>query len=98
MARPTRPGTGPPRCTDPGAPHLQCPTRNGSSGYEPDWEDHRHVGLRVAGTIGLPASQGRSPLLPPVGLLVPVYTYEGTNEIHTLILGRAITGIGVFGS
>jgi glutaryl-CoA dehydrogenase len=50
----------------------------------------------VAGTIGLPASQDCSPLLPPVGLLVPVYTYEGTNEIHALILGQAITGIGAF--
>ena len=24
--------------------------------------------------------------------LESVYTYEGTNEIHTLALGRAITG------
>jgi hypothetical protein len=52
----------------------------------------------VAGTIGLPASQGCSALLPPVGLRVPVCTYEGTNEIHTLILGQAITGMGAFGS
>ncbi|MCU1497641.1 MAG: acyl-CoA dehydrogenase domain protein [Acidimicrobiales bacterium] len=28
--------------------------------------------------------------------LESVYTYEGTNEIHTLILGQAITGIGAF--
>jgi len=28
--------------------------------------------------------------------LETVYTYEGTNEIHTLILGQAITGIGAF--
>lgn len=26
-----------------------------------------------------------------------VYTYEGTHEINTLILGRALTGIGAFG-
>jgi glutaryl-CoA dehydrogenase len=25
-----------------------------------------------------------------------VYTYEGTNEIHTLILGQALTGISAF--
>ncbi|MBE8540101.1 acyl-CoA dehydrogenase, partial [Geoglobus acetivorans] len=25
-----------------------------------------------------------------------VYTYEGTDDIHTLILGRAITGIQAF--
>ena len=29
--------------------------------------------------------------------LETVYTYEGTNEIHTLILGHAITGIPAFG-
>lgn len=28
--------------------------------------------------------------------LESVYTYEGTNEIHTLILGQAITGIAAF--
>ena len=29
--------------------------------------------------------------------LESVYTYEGTNEIHTLIMGQAITGISAFG-
>jgi hypothetical protein len=28
--------------------------------------------------------------------LETVYTYEGTNEIHTLILGDALTGIPAF--
>ena len=28
--------------------------------------------------------------------LESVYTYEGTNEIHTLILGQAITGQNAF--
>ncbi|MGH9196937.1 MAG: acyl-CoA dehydrogenase family protein, partial [Acidimicrobiia bacterium] len=28
--------------------------------------------------------------------LETVYTYEGTNEIHTLVLGQAITGIPAF--
>ena len=28
--------------------------------------------------------------------LESVLTYEGTNEIHTLILGQAITGISSF--
>jgi glutaryl-CoA dehydrogenase len=28
--------------------------------------------------------------------LESVYTYEGTNEVHTLILGRALTGIDAF--
>jgi hypothetical protein len=25
-----------------------------------------------------------------------VYTYEGTNEVHTLVLGQSITGISAF--
>jgi glutaryl-CoA dehydrogenase len=28
--------------------------------------------------------------------LETVFTYEGTNEIHTLIMGHAITGIEAF--
>jgi glutaryl-CoA dehydrogenase len=28
--------------------------------------------------------------------LESVYTYEGTHDIHTLIIGQAITGIGAF--
>ena len=29
--------------------------------------------------------------------LESVRTYEGTDEVHTLIMGRAITGIAAFG-
>jgi len=29
--------------------------------------------------------------------LETVLTYEGTHEIHTLVLGRAITGLDAFG-
>ncbi len=29
--------------------------------------------------------------------LESVYTYEGTHEVHTLVLGKAITGIDAFG-
>jgi glutaryl-CoA dehydrogenase len=29
--------------------------------------------------------------------LESVYTYEGTHDVHTLILGQEITGIGAFG-
>jgi len=28
--------------------------------------------------------------------LETVYTYEGTNEIHTLVMGQAITGLNAF--
>ena len=30
------------------------------------------------------------------GNLESVYTYEGTHEIHTLVLGQALTGIAAF--
>jgi glutaryl-CoA dehydrogenase len=29
--------------------------------------------------------------------LETVYTYEGTHDIHTLVLGQAVTGINAFG-
>jgi glutaryl-CoA dehydrogenase len=38
------------------------------------------------------------PVIRHMNNLESVYTYEGTNEIHTLILGQAITGLGAFGS
>lgn len=38
------------------------------------------------------------PVMRHMNNLESVYTYEGTNEIHTLILGQAITGIGAFRS
>jgi glutaryl-CoA dehydrogenase len=36
------------------------------------------------------------PVMRHMANLESVYTYEGTNEIHTLILGRAITGLEAF--
>jgi glutaryl-CoA dehydrogenase len=37
------------------------------------------------------------PVIRHMNNLESVYTYEGTNEIHTLVLGQAITGISAFG-
>jgi glutaryl-CoA dehydrogenase len=37
------------------------------------------------------------PVIRHMNNLESVYTYEGTNEIHTLVLGHAITGISAFG-
>jgi glutaryl-CoA dehydrogenase len=37
------------------------------------------------------------PIIRHMNNLESVFTYEGTNEIHTLILGQAITGIEAFG-
>jgi glutaryl-CoA dehydrogenase len=36
------------------------------------------------------------PVIRHMNNLESVYTYEGTNEIHPLILGQAITGIPAF--
>ena len=36
------------------------------------------------------------PVMRHMNNLESVYTYEGTNEIHTLILGQAITGQAAF--
>ena len=36
------------------------------------------------------------PVIRHMNNLESVYTYEGTNEIHTLILGQAITGHSAF--
>jgi glutaryl-CoA dehydrogenase len=30
--------------------------------------------------------------------LESVYTYEGTHDIHTLVLGQAVTGLNAFGA
>jgi glutaryl-CoA dehydrogenase len=30
--------------------------------------------------------------------LESVFTYEGTHEVHTLIVGKAITGLNAFGN
>ena len=36
------------------------------------------------------------PVIRHMNNLETVYTYEGTNEIHTLILGQALTGLSAF--
>jgi len=36
------------------------------------------------------------PVMRHMNNLESVYTYEGTNEIHTLVLGQAITGLSAF--
>lgn len=36
------------------------------------------------------------PVIRHMNNLESVYTYEGTNEVHTLILGQALTGINAF--
>lgn len=62
--------------------------------------DNVRVALEVArmarGVLGANGITGEYDVMRHAANLESVYTYEGTNEIHTLILGQAITGIGAF--
>ena len=51
---------------------------------------HRPIGL------GANSITTEYPVIRHMNNLESVFTYEGTNEIHTLILGQAITGIAAF--
>ena len=62
--------------------------------------DNVRMALEVARTarsvLGANGITLEYPVIRHMNNLESVYTYEGTNEIHTLILGQAITGIGAF--
>lgn len=64
--------------------------------------DNVRMALDVArmarGMLGANGITLEYPVIRHMTNLESVYTYEGTNEIHTLILGQAITGISAFGS
>jgi glutaryl-CoA dehydrogenase len=64
--------------------------------------DNVRMALEVARTarsvLGANGITLEYPAIRHMNNLESVYTYEGTNEIHTLILGQAITGISAFGS
>ena len=62
--------------------------------------DNVAMAREVAGTarsvLGANGITLEYPVMRHMNNLESVYTYEGTNEIHTLILGRAITGQAAF--
>lgn len=62
--------------------------------------DNVRVAMDVArmsrGLHGGSGITGEYPVMRHMANLESVYTYEGTNEIHTLILGQAITGHSAF--
>ncbi|MGB3411573.1 MAG: acyl-CoA dehydrogenase family protein [Microthrixaceae bacterium] len=62
--------------------------------------DNVRMALEVArearGVLGANGITTEYPVIRHMNNLESVYTYEGTNEIHTLILGQAITGIPAF--
>jgi glutaryl-CoA dehydrogenase len=56
--------------------------------------------LRIArearGILGANGITLEYPVIRHMNNLESVYTYEGTNEIHTLVVGQALTGIRAF--
>lgn len=62
--------------------------------------DNVRMALEVArearSVLGANGITTEYPVIRHMNNLESVYTYEGTNEIHTLILGNAITGIAAF--
>ena len=62
--------------------------------------DNVRTALEVArtarGVLGANGITLEYPVIRHMTNLESVYTYEGTNEIHTLILGQALTGIPAF--
>jgi glutaryl-CoA dehydrogenase len=62
--------------------------------------DNVGMALRVArearSVLGANGVTLEYPVIRHMNNLESVYTYEGTNEIHTLIMGQAITGISAF--
>ena len=54
------------------------------------------VARQARGVLGANGITLEYPVMRHMNNLESVYTYEGTNEIHTLVLGQAITGISAF--
>lgn len=54
------------------------------------------VAREARGVLGANGITLEYPVIRHMNNLESVYTYEGTHEIHTLILGQAITGLNAF--
>ena len=55
-----------------------------------------HVAREARGMLGASGITLEYPVIRHMNNLESVYTYEGTNEVHTLVLGQAVTNIGAF--
>lgn len=55
-----------------------------------------HIAREARSALGANGITLEYPVIRHMNNLESVYTYEGTNEIHTLILGQAITGLPAF--
>jgi glutaryl-CoA dehydrogenase len=56
-----------------------------------------HTAREARGVLGANGITLEYPISRHMNNLESVFTYEGTDEIHTLILGQAITGLSAFG-
>src|SRR5438093_5925963 len=54
------------------------------------------IARAARGVLGANGITLEYPVIRHMNNLESVYTYEGTNEIHTLVLGEAITGIAAY--
>ena len=54
------------------------------------------VARTARGVLGANGITLEYPVIRHMNNLESVYTYEGTHEIHTLILGQALTGRSAF--
>ncbi len=57
----------------------------------------RHIASEARGMLGAVGITDAYPVIRHMLNIESVYTYEGTHEIHTLALGRALTGLNAFG-
>jgi glutaryl-CoA dehydrogenase len=55
------------------------------------------VARSARAVLGADGVTGAFPVMRHMANLEAVATYEGTDEVHTLILGHALTGIRAFG-
>ena len=56
----------------------------------------REICSRARTILGANGILGEYPIMRHMANLESVYTYEGTHEMHTLVIGEAVTGIGAF--
>jgi glutaryl-CoA dehydrogenase len=55
-----------------------------------------NIAREARGILGANGITLEYPVVRHMNNLESVYTYEGTNEIHTLVLGKAVTGLDAF--
>ena len=55
-----------------------------------------HIARLSREMLGANGIIGEYPVMRHLCNLEPVYTYEGTNDIHKLVVGEKLTGISAF--